>query len=1074
MGASMRCEDWRSMTDSPLRDSAARAAIRFDHGRNFLVEAGAGSGKTQSLSERMVEMVAAGTCRVEQIAAVTFTRKAAAELRGRFRLILERQIDQEADASRLDRLHRAMIDLERMFAGTIHSFCAKLLRERPVEAGLAPGFREIEEAEDLILRHRAWREFIEISFAGRSPELAALRDAGLKPADLYDAFDVVCEYPDVEFPPGDTEAPDARAGWAALDLFWAQLRKLCPPIDEESTCKIQEVMTDFGSHFLHADRRRTHALPRLLTIWEHIKITQKWWAGRGKEAKALVERFQETTVDRFLQQWREYAYRVCITLLIQAREASAKGRGKAALLNFTDLLLSASRLVREDAHVREALQEKYRHLFIDEFQDTDPVQVELLFLLASEPRSGADWREVPLRPGALFLVGDPKQSIYRFRRADIEMYQQARRKIEETGGRVVQLTSCFRSGAGLCHWVNGVFSSLFPAVATPQQPAFERLDPPAEKKDVAGEVVRLSHGADVERNDVQTVDAGSIASIIRAQIGCGNRTPGDFLILTRRKKNRLEPYAAALEDARIPYEVSGSGSLLESQFVQALVTLLYSVSHPDDGVALVGALRGTCFGLSDPEIYDYRKSGGTFNLNVPTDSRFTGTVASAIEQLRDWRYLTRRLPAGAAIELILEQSGLLTMAAASSAGGGEAGKLVYAQDRIRAACEAGMTLGDAVEALEQIETDDESDAPVLEPGRRDVVRLMNLHKAKGLEGRVVFLADPVAGVAPRADVRIIREGTTARGYFAITKSFGEYGKETLAEPADWSRLEQEELGFVTAEESRLLYVAATRAREALIVSEWLGAAKGRVTKPWGQLQPYLAERPAIAIPSNAAHHVSVQPDVSPVVRAAAADERNARFALITVPAFQTIAVSNFAGHSGSGTEVEVAGPTGRDWGSLLHALLEQAAMNIDCPIEELERTAKWHCAGEPLEESIGDALALIGLVRASPFWNLVRQAEERIVEVPLAASWQESSGIPTIARGIIDLALRFPEGWHIIDYKSDIAPMENLVMAYGEQARTYATLWGQISGERVAFAGLYSVREQRLSADLRAATKTAA
>jgi ATP-dependent exoDNAse (exonuclease V) beta subunit len=148
-------------------------------------------------------------------------------------------------------------------------------------------------------------------------------------------------------------------------------------------------------------------------------------------------------------------------------------------------------------------------------------------------------------------------------------------------------------------------------------------------------------------------------------------------------------------------------------------------------------------------------------------------------------------------------------------------------------------------------------------------------------------------------------------------------------------------------------------------------------------------------------------------------------------------------------------------------------MNIDCSLEELELIAKWHCAGEPLEESIGDALALIGLVRASPFWNLVRQAEERMVEVPLAASWQESSGIPTITRGIVDLALRFPEGWHIIDYKSDIATMEHLVMAYGEQTRTYAALWGRISGERVAFAGLYSVREQRLSADLRSATKTA-
>jgi ATP-dependent helicase/nuclease subunit A len=198
-----------------------------------------------------------------------------------------------------------------------------------------------------------------------------------------------------------------------------------------------------------------------------------------------------------------------------------------------------------------------------------------------------------------------------------------------------------------------------------------------------------------------------------------------------------------------------------------------------------------------------------------------------MEQLSEWRQLTRRLPAGAAIELILEQSGLLAAAAASSAGGGEAGKLVYAQDSIRAAYKSGMTLSDAVEEIEQIKKDDAYEAPVLEPGRRDVVRLMNLHKAKGLEGKVVFLADPMAGVTPRADIRIVREGAAARGYFPITKPKGEHGTETLAEPAGWASFEQEELRFVTAEEARLLYVAATRARETLVVSEWLGTARGR-------------------------------------------------------------------------------------------------------------------------------------------------------------------------------------------------------------------------------------------------------
>lgn len=422
-----------------------------------------------------------------------------------------------------------------------------------------------------------------------------------------------------------------------------------------------------------------------------------------------------------------------------------------------------------------------------------------------------------------------------------------------------------------------------------------------------------------------------------------------------------------------------------------------------------------------------------------------------------------------AIDLILEQSGLLTTAAASSAGGGEAGKLVYAQDRIRAACEVGMTLGDAVEALEQLEVDDESDAPVLETGRRDVVRLMNLHKAKGQEGKVVFLADPMAGVMPRADIRIVREGAAAKGYFTISKPRGARGVETLAEPAGWSISEQDELRFVTAEEMRLVYVAATRARETLVVSEWLGTAKGRATKPWAPLQPYLAQRSTIVVPTWPIKRFGSQPDLSPAARSMAAQERNARLARITPPDFQTIAISNMAEHSGNGTEIELDGPAGRDWGSLLHALLEHAAMNLDCTSQEFEAVARWHCAGQPIEQSIGDALNVIGRIQASAFWESVRHAKERLVEVPLAALRHESAEVPTIARGIIDLVFKSSEGWNIIDYKSDVAGMDQLTEMYGEQVRAYAELWERISGEPVAFAGLYSVRALALSADLRIA-----
>ena len=148
-------------------------------------------------------------------------------------------------------------------------------------------------------------------------------------------------------------------------------------------------------------------------------------------------------------------------------------------------------------------------------------------------------------------------------------------------------------------------------------------------------------------------------------------------------------------------------------------------------------------------------------------------------------------------------------------------------------------------------------------------------------------------------------------------------------------------------------------------------------------------------------------------------------------------------------------------------------MNLECTRQELEGVARWHCAGQPLEKAIGEAVDVIGRVRASAFWDRVRQAEERLVEVPLAALQDEGAEVPTIARGIIDLALKCSEGWHIIDYKSDVAGMDQLVETYGAQVRAYATLWARITGEPVAFAGLYSVRELALGPDLRAASRKA-
>src|SRR5207249_1212806 len=216
----------RAMPDSRITDEQSRRAIREDLLTNMLVEAGAGSGKTQMLAERMAAGVAAGVYDIEHMAAVTFTRKAASELRGRFHLALERErLKVPTDPDRAARVQAALSNLERFFAGTIHSFCARLLRERPVESGVSPGFTELDEVQDLELRQRVWRDFITSARAAGNSDMTALLAADVKPQDLDAAFGTICLNDEVNFPPGDGDCPDLKPAWKELEQFWKELEK---------------------------------------------------------------------------------------------------------------------------------------------------------------------------------------------------------------------------------------------------------------------------------------------------------------------------------------------------------------------------------------------------------------------------------------------------------------------------------------------------------------------------------------------------------------------------------------------------------------------------------------------------------------------------------------------------------------------------------------------------------------------------------------------------------------------------------------------------------------------------------
>ena len=389
----------------PLSDAESRRVIRQELAANLLVEAGAGSGKTQMLAERMAAGIASGVYKIEHLAAVTFTRKAASELRGRFHLALEKKLQETSGGFRLQpeeegRVRRALSNLERFFAGTIHSFCARLLRERPVDSGVSPGFTELDEVQDEELRNRSWRDFIANARSAGDPDMLALLETGVRPPDLESAFAIICGNDDVEFPPGDGGCPDPKPAWKALEKFWKALERELPDgIDPGTKCRIQLAALEHRRLLRVAKKRidRPSVIATFLDEWDcESTITLYRWADHRAEQHRIRDvvtklhaDFHAATVAPYMTAWRQYVYRLSVTLLTRARVYASDERRRRNSLNYGDLLNLTAKVLRENAQVRHALQQKYRHLFVDEFQDTDPVQAEIVFLLAADELSGA-------------------------------------------------------------------------------------------------------------------------------------------------------------------------------------------------------------------------------------------------------------------------------------------------------------------------------------------------------------------------------------------------------------------------------------------------------------------------------------------------------------------------------------------------------------------------------------------------------------------------------------------------------------------------------------------------------------
>ena len=1122
----------RHEDDTP--DRSQRDLILSELDRNMLVEAAAGTGKTTSMVLRMLALLRTGRCsRPGNMAAITFTRKAAGEIRSRFQVELERAARSASGIER-ERLQAALDDVEQCYIGTIHSFCARLLRERPVEAGVDPSFQEIDEAEDVGLREEAWERFSSFAGghdAGKMP--TDLRELGMSLSDLRTAFLTLADFPDVEEWPLPSEinleniASKARR---ELRAYLAHARDLQPRLpataERDSLIPLLKSLPRVASHY---DLHRTAELMQVLEYCDRrVKTVQKVWergAGLTRENATEEERrwksFREETVVPALRAWREMRYGTVMRILAAVNDAYGRLKEERGCLNFQDLLMRAAALLRDNTGVRSYFQHRFTHLLVDEFQDTDPIQAEVILLLTSSDIRERNWRRCNPRPGSLFLVGDPKQSIYRFRRADIVTYQEVKRLLLESGGLVATLSANFRALPSLIDWVNRVFEPAgdgdvkngatagFPREGSERSPAYVAFLP-ARREDASGhlqDIYRLPVPSELKnKGEILPFEAEIIARFIRHALDTGMTIPrsqrerelgfppqvlpSDFMILTPKSKN-LSHYAEKLQEYGIPHQVSSGGAFKDVEELRLLYLCLQSIIRPHDSVALVAVLRSELFGISDAALYSYKKRGGAFSFSasIPTGLP-SGTELSfrdAFSRLEKYREWLHRMPPAAACEKIASDLGLVALAAAHPGGDMRAGGLFKALELLRHAGRESWSVTQLVAFLGRIlDEEDRSEGVSVLPSELPGVRVLNLHKAKGLEAPVVFLADPTGEYSHRIERHVDRSGGTTRGYLAIYGGEG-YAPKLLAHPADWESLLARESAFLDAEALRLRYVAATRAGVACIIT--VRESDGH-RNPWKYFEEYVRDKPALPLPlevnpplseGEALHVEEIREAARRITRSLAEAARPTyqvlpakEYALVMpgeAAQHPVLEAAGFPAHKGTsppresgdaGVEIPAAREEhGMEWGEVIHLLL-QAAMKK--PHADLLSLALAALQEKDMDISLAEEAVLAArAITRTPLWERARKSGCCLAETPFHILRVDGSGTPTVVRGVVDLAFRERDGW--VDYKTGGpggGKSRGLEPDYASQILLYAQAWEQCTGQKVKETLVYLVEADLL------------
>ncbi len=778
--------------------------------RNISVTAGAGAGKTRLLVERFLKIAIdhyrGHPHKVRRILAITFTNKAAGEMKERISEAINTRIRQAEDAALRNHLLSLRDQLNSVAISTIHAFCAKILREYPIEAGLPPDFGELDEMQSLLLigeatddvlkeleqindeteREKYWFLF---QLAERRTVTHALHRALTQPFEMEQVLQRF-------------ESLDEESFLAFLtDLWLDEMRALLPaeilrniseaveavlrvavPTGKEAVPELWEMLqacdnlpdvqalsvAQFECLRNLADRLTTNKRTAYSTLnrlggkkaWPaagaallHLSSVLADWYGLLKDLDPGPPPGES---DRRFYRW----FKVFLTLYKQARARYEQKKSEVPAVDFEDLLLRTYHLLRNHPEVRSELSARYEFIMVDEFQDTNALQWKIIELLAGQNEK--------LASNKLFIVGDPKQSIYGFRSADIRIFRQVKQAMARAGGSDdlqtfpgnVSLKNSFRFVPDLNAFINDLFAFvLHPTPANAYEVEFQQLTAMREVPAGSAHIeLALFSEEDEESPSEETYIAATIERLVRQKATCyewqdGREVErplefGDIAILIRSRNNLLA-IEQALRDRGIPFKTVKGIGYWQQQEIYDFYHLLRFLADPDEDMALVGILRSKLLMVPDDVLYFLsREEGSSFwqKLNGKLDKgEYTPAERQKLEQIRAmlqrWIQFRDFLPLNELLEKVLNDLRYPTLILSQVNGEQMLANIEKFIEHVYRFGGGGVLgLIDLIWQVELlIEKSMREGEPQINQEDRTTVKLMTIHAAKGLQFPVVFI-----------------------------------------------------------------------------------------------------------------------------------------------------------------------------------------------------------------------------------------------------------------------------------------------------------------------------------------------